>query len=102
MKKNRPAYLLSVICTYDDIDTLENIIFNGTTTIGIRRCRMERTVLPRQIITVDTPYGQADVKKCIIKDTVRYYPEYDSIVKMLENNDKLSYSEAYRCIIDSL
>lgn len=102
MKKNRPAYLLSVICTYDDIDTLENIIFNGTTTIGIRRCRMERTVLPRQIITIDTPYGQADVKKCIIKDTVRYYPEYDSIVKMLENNDKLSYSEAYRCIIDSL
>ncbi|MEI3245716.1 MAG: LarC family nickel insertion protein [Lachnospiraceae bacterium] len=43
-KKNRPAYQLQVICTDDLRETLESCSFCETTTIGIRRCRMERTV----------------------------------------------------------
>lgn len=49
MKKNRPAYQLNVICSGDTIEELERIIFRETTTIGIRRVAMERTVLPRKI-----------------------------------------------------
>ena len=47
MKKNRPAYLLNVICTEGDIPEMERIIFRHTTSIGIRRTAMERTVLDR-------------------------------------------------------
>ena len=48
MKKNRPAYQINVICKEQDISGLEQIIFRETTTIGIRRVEMERTVLERE------------------------------------------------------
>lgn len=49
MKKNRPAYMLTVLCRPEDQHKMEAIIFAETTTIGIRRQFMERTVLPRTI-----------------------------------------------------
>ena len=50
MKKNRPAYLVKVICTEAKREELEELLFLHTTTIGIRRYPVERTVLPRQIL----------------------------------------------------
>lgn len=38
-KKNRPAYLLTVLCKEEDRQKLEEIIFMETTSIGIRRKR---------------------------------------------------------------
>ncbi len=57
-KKGRPAWQLQVICTEDLRDALERTVFEETTTIGIRRARMERTVLPRRAVTVATPLLQ--------------------------------------------
>ena len=37
MKKNRPAYLLNVLCDEEKRKELETIIFKETSTIGIRR-----------------------------------------------------------------
>ena len=48
-KKNRPAYTLTVICKESEREKLENLIFSETTTIGIRRVEMERTILKREI-----------------------------------------------------
>jgi uncharacterized protein (TIGR00299 family) protein len=88
MKKNRPAYLLTVICSEDKIDKLENIIFKETTTIGIRRGKMERTVLDRQKDSVDLSIGNLSVKKCVLPDgTIRNYPEYESVQKLARNNN---------------
>jgi len=78
MKKNRPAWLLTVICKEDKREALEEIIFRETTTIGIRRSMMERTILEREILTVKTAYGNAQVKKCTTGNSVRFYPEYES------------------------
>ena len=47
MKKNRPAWQLNVICDPKDRESMEEIIFAETTTIGIRRINMQRTVLER-------------------------------------------------------
>ena len=55
MKKNRPAVQINIICREQDVDKLQNILFCNTTTIGVRRCRMERTILPREIRQMDTP-----------------------------------------------
>ena len=44
MKKNRPAYMLHVLCDRRQIPAMEEIIFNETTTIGIRRYKVERTI----------------------------------------------------------
>lgn len=79
MKKNRPAVLLRVICMADKVELMEDLIFAHTTTVGIRKMPMERTVLDRRIETVDTPYGPADVKLCTRKGKTRIYPEYESV-----------------------
>lgn len=99
MKKNRPAWQLNVICKKEDIQKLEQIIFQETTTIGIRRMEMERTVLERELETVQTPYGQAVVKKCRIGEQTRLYPEYDSVAAICGQSG-LSFQEAYRMIAE--
>jgi TIGR00299 family protein len=82
MKKNRPAYQLNVLCTQEDIPKLEQVIFRQTTTIGIRRQKMERSFLPREIKTLHTEYGEIQVKICEA-DGCRYaYPEYESVVRI--------------------
>ena len=57
MKKNRPAYCLTVCSKKEDIHKLQNIIFKETTTIGIRYRYENRTELKREIIEIDTKYG---------------------------------------------
>ncbi len=87
MKKNRPAYQLSVICDEFCREELEQIIFRETTTIGIRRVRMERTVLKREIERVTLSFGELKIKKCILPDgREKRYPEYESAVELAEEN----------------
>lgn len=83
MKKNRPAYELVVICDEEQIKKLEQIIFEETTTIGIRRVLMERTVLGRESERVMLGEDALRVKKCVLPDgQVRYYPEYESVAEV--------------------
>ncbi len=95
MKKNRPAWQLNVLCTEDKINELEAIIFKETTTIGIRRLKYERDILPREIKTVSTILGEGQVKVCRLGDITKAYPEYDSVVKLCKSTGK-SFDEAYR------
>lgn len=101
MKKNRPAYQLNVICTREDIPIMEDIIFRETTTIGIRRVEMERTVLQRKAVMVITDLGEACVKVCEYGDETHYYPEYDSVVELCKKTG-LSYREVYNRIAEGL
>lgn len=93
MKKNRPAYQLSVICGESDIAKLEQIIFQETTTIGIRRLEMERTILKREHQILDTSLGKIAVKVC----GKRIYPEYESLASVCQEK-KIPYLEAYNKI----
>lgn len=95
MKKNRPAVQINIICREQDVDKLQNILFCNTTTIGVRRCRMERTILPREIRQMDTPCGKVQVKVCRIGEEVRVYPEYDSVVELCKTHN-MSFQKAWR------
>lgn len=97
MKKNRPAYLLGVLCTKDKIKTMEEIIFIHTTTIGIRRHLSERTILDREIKSIATPLGDALVKVCRYEDRTFYYPEYESVKSLMADNN-MDYQTVYRMI----
>lgn len=94
MKKNRPAYQLNIICKEEQIAVLENIIFTETTTIGIRRVQMERTVLSRELQTVDTSLGEVKVKICYLGEGRRVYPEYESVAAICRDTG-LSYQEVW-------
>ena len=81
-KKNRPAWQLQVICTEADRPALERLVFEESTTIGIRRCAMERTVLPRRTAVADTPLGPMAYKEVVLPGgATRGYPEYESVVE---------------------
>ena len=87
MKKNRPGWLITVICKEENIKTLENIIFAETTTIGIRRQKMERTILKREISEIATPLGNAVDKVCDSGDSKVFYPEYESAAAIAQKNN---------------
>lgn len=82
MKKNRPAYKLTVICSQENIKTMESIIFKNTTTIGIRKYKANRRVLKREFMTIDTKYGPVGFKVCTFGDEKYHYPEYEDIKKI--------------------
>lgn len=98
MKKNRPAYQLDVICDKGDIHKLEEIIFANTTTIGIRRVEMERTILPRRQRIVNTSYGPVEVKCCMLYGEERSYPEYESVAEICRKKG-LPYAQVYAEIV---
>ncbi|MBR0396635.1 MAG: nickel pincer cofactor biosynthesis protein LarC [Eubacterium sp.] len=88
MKKNRPAWQLQVICTEDKIRAMEELIFTESTSIGIRRIRMERTALQREICEIETPCGPARVKICRFHGTEKYYPEYESAAALARDTGR--------------
>ncbi len=80
MKKNRPAYELVVLCKEENLNTITSLIFENTTTIGMRKEKMERVILPRASRSVMTDLGIVDLKVVTLPDgTVREYPEYESL-----------------------
>ena len=89
MKKNRPGYQLNVICKEEQREALQRIIFEQTTTIGIRIVRMERVVLPREVKKVQTSLGEMRVKMCNLPDgRVRCYPEYEDVATLSKSSSK--------------
>ena len=95
MKKNRPAWQLNVICDEKDISRMEEIIFRETTTIGIRRVKMERTVLSRESRDVKVGSGRVQVKVCHYGSESKFYPEYESVKELCRTTGR-SYRDIYQ------
>jgi len=105
MKKNRPAIQITVVCREEDADKATDIIFEETTTLGIRRYSVERKIIDRKVVTVKTPYGQVEIKVGLYNGkTIKFKPEYDQCKKLAnENHIPLNrvyeiVKEAYKCI----
>jgi pyridinium-3,5-bisthiocarboxylic acid mononucleotide nickel chelatase len=74
MKKNRPGTLIRVIAKPEDRETLAQVIFAETSTLGLRIYPAERRVQARHIVEVDTPHGKVKMK---IADDGSFAPEYE-------------------------
>lgn len=98
MKKNRPAWELTVICKKSRMEELEDIIFKETTTIGIREFpSVMRSILRRNQRQVETPFGIAEVKEVALPGERRFYPEYESVKAIAEKNH-LPFAEVYHLV----
>jgi hypothetical protein len=62
MKKNRPGTLVTVVAAPGHRERIVSVLFEETTTIGVRYQEMARERLERQVITIDTPVGPIRVK----------------------------------------
>ena len=83
MKKGRPGHLLQVLAPVDGVDGLSRIIFQETTTIGIRRYAAERTTLERESVEVEIEYGKVRIKVSKLDgEVVNFAPEYEDCARI--------------------
>ncbi len=62
MKKSRPGYTLSAICPEERKREIVATVLRNTTSLGVRMVEKRRAVLSRQILPIETTYGQIRVK----------------------------------------
>jgi uncharacterized protein (TIGR00299 family) protein len=74
MKKNRPATLLSVITTPEQVERMAAVLFAETSTLGLRIYQAERRVLARKISEIETSFGKIHIKH---GENGHFAPEYD-------------------------
>lgn len=88
MKKNRPATMLSVICSEEALEPCIEVILRETTTLGVRISYADRRVLARKFLEVESRYGRVSVKAALLNGRIRSVtPEYDDCHTLaLQNN----------------
>ena len=82
MKKSRPGTLLSVLCHEAEKEKLVRVIFQNTTTIGVREHACSRYTLKRSFETVQTPYGDVQKKLSSGYGVTREKYEYEDLARI--------------------
>jgi uncharacterized protein (TIGR00299 family) protein len=79
MKKNRPATLLTVLCERNHTDRMAELLLSHTTSFGVRVHEAQRRKLAREIVKVQTRFGEIEVKLGRLGDRiVSRSPEFES------------------------
>ena len=102
MKKTRPGILITVLSEKNNFDSLANVLFSESTTIGIRYHEAQRKKLKRETLRVNTKYGKIRLK-CIYgpdgqKETKLEYDDY----KKIADRKKISLSQARKELKEEL
>lgn len=85
MKKNRPGVVLTILCPPEKVNGLSELVFEQTTTIGLRITEAQRRVLAREFVTVTTPHGEVRMKLARLNGHVlNAAPEYEDCRKLAE------------------
>jgi len=105
MKKSRPGILLTVICHPQDIEACEAVLFRETTTLGVRRLMQQRAILPREIQSVQTKYGEVRVKVAWSNDSTgktitNVQPEYEDCAELARTNNR-SWREVHQLALQA-
>jgi len=83
MKKSRPATLVSVLAEAPLVDTLSDILFRETTTLGVRVMEVSRRCLEREWREVKTEWGVVRVKIGRLNgEVVNIAPEYEDCARL--------------------
>jgi hypothetical protein len=101
MKKSRPGVLLTVICHSEVVTACEIVLFRETTTLGIRRSQQQRTVLRREIQTIETKYGSIRIKVAWQGTTVlNVQPEYEDCAQLAQQH-QLPWREIHQAALQA-
>ncbi len=101
MRENRPGVVLSVLCKPEHVDTLASIIFEETSTLGLRISEIPRRILKWEEMQAQTPWGliKVQVARSAEGKVLHVKPEFDDVKKVaLEMNLPIDhvYEEARR------
>lgn len=83
MKKGRPGYRLTVLCTTEKKQDMADFVILHTRTLGVRCYTADRIIAERQALSSGTFHGETiNEKKCFFKNHSFTKPEYDSLAKI--------------------
>jgi uncharacterized protein (TIGR00299 family) protein len=102
MKKSRPAHIFSVLCATGHVEIMKEILFSETSTIGVREYTVRKSMLRREVITVETKFGKVPVKRSYFRGkVVNDKPEFD-FCRQLAQKHGISLEEirkeVYKCL----
>jgi uncharacterized protein (TIGR00299 family) protein len=105
MKKSRPGMLLTILARPEDASRLAKLVFNETTTLGIRMRQERRQTLTRRMLTVATPWGEVRMKVANLNGSIaNYVPEYEDCRRIADEHQiplKQVMQEATRSYLQS-
>lgn len=102
MKKGRPSIKISVLCRLDEVEKLKEVLFKETTTFGVRRFKVHKTMLERKFTKVKTSYGEVTVKEAYYKgEKIKSKFEYEECKKIADNAG-VSIIEVYEKLRDEI
>jgi hypothetical protein len=88
MKKNRPGMLVTVLCKPQDAEKLTKLLFEETTTLGVRSYSAERRILPREWVKVATEFGDVRMKVARVNGRIEHAsPEFEDCRKLAEEKN---------------
>jgi len=97
MKKGRAGIKLSILADLNIVPQIEEIIFSETTSIGLRKYAVNRTILPRKEELVTLDFGEIAVKVIEYKGKKIFRPEYEECKKIARKHKK-PITDVYRQI----
>lgn len=98
MKKGRPGIKLSVLTSEKGEKDVLDVIFEETTSIGVRKHKVEKIMLNRDFSKVKTEYGDMTIKKSYYKGKlVKYKPEYEEC-KAIAKEKNISIDKVYKAV----
>lgn len=96
MKKGRPATKLTIFTNAENEKAVLDVIFKETTSIGVRKYKVDKIKLDRDIVEVDTKYGKINVKNSYYNgELVKSKAEYEDCKRLAVEN-KVSILEIYK------
>ncbi|MCB2186135.1 MAG: nickel pincer cofactor biosynthesis protein LarC [Deltaproteobacteria bacterium] len=79
MKKGRPGLALTVMAQPSQAEELAHLVLEQTSTLGVRLRRVERRLVPREVVSLETPWGLVRVKKALKGGQTCWHPEADDV-----------------------
>ncbi len=102
MKKGRPGVKISVLCSPSKTEKMKEVLFRETTTFGVRSFKVNKTMLQREFIKVNTSYGEVTVKKAFYEgEKLKSKLEYEECKKIAQTCG-ISISEVYEKLTDEI
>ena len=96
MKKGRPAIKLTILAWEEDVKKLQKIVFEQTTSIGMRLYPVEKVKIERAFEVVETEFGPLTLKKAYFDgELVNVKPEYEEI-KVFALREGVSIKKIYQ------
>ena len=88
MKKNRPAYKMTVLCKEKDLDKFTKLLLVETSTFGVRYQKLKRVMLERKFEKIETKYGNIQIKLgtlLLLYIIISFIPNLESLSKNIES-----------------